>query len=504
MYGLPPREDEYPARQGPEMYSREPTAEDKTDAGTARQLNEEKHSCLFENYIEPRQIPGAVFTVHARLLPVVFLYSSMQNAPTQWFCYTRIMIGLMDCNNFFVSCERLFRPDLMKRPVAVLSSNDGCIVSRSQEVKDLGIPMGIPYFEVKKLCEREGVTLFSSNFTLYRDISARVMQALKEEFDHCEIYSVDEAFFEIPGNIHEKKLKDTRERIIRKTGIPVSIGVADTKTLAKAANRIAKKGSGVCVLTASAWKRDAEQFPVGNVWGIGRQTTAFLTTHNIRTVAELLLQDAAFIRTSLGVVGERLVMELRGIPVSHVGEEVETLQSSYMSTRSFGKAIMNKRSVMSALAYHASHLAERLREDKCVASKITIIARGSRHGNYTHRIGVKDAMFPIPTNDTLTFIEEAERLLNEIYDPEVPYKKAGVVVSGIEPEAFASQPLFAEKRMEKTRKLDVLADTLNSKFGSGTLRSAATLGKEQWQEQKKLKSKDYTTRWGEIPTVKAV
>jgi DNA polymerase V len=200
-------------------------------------------------------------------------------------------IGLMDCNNFFVSCERLFRPDLLKKPVAVLSSNDGCIVARSQEVKELGIPMGAPYFMVRAICKKEGVTLFSSNFRLYRDISARVMHALCEEVDTFEVYSIDEAFFSIEETVTEEEVLLLRERIMQKTGIPVSFGIARTKTIAKAAGDHAKKESGVSILDATLWETKISEIPCGSIWGIGRQTSAKLTKLGINTVADLISKD---------------------------------------------------------------------------------------------------------------------------------------------------------------------------------------------------------------------
>ena len=426
------------------------------------------------------------------------------------------MIGLMDCNNFFVSCERLFRPDLAKRPVAVLSSNDGCIVARSQEVKDLGVPMGVPYFEIKDLCRKEKVTLFSSNFALYRDISARVMSALKAEFDTCEIYSVDEAFFTLPEGTTVEDLANVRARIIQKTGIPVSIGVAETKTLAKVANGIAKKRKsdgrltkstieGVFVLGEEEREECVRDISCGSVWGIGRQTSAFLTKSGIRTVSELLAQDRAFIRQALGVVGERLCMELSGVSVYKLGESAEGEQESYTSTRSFSKPVTDKLTLMSALGHHVAQVAEKLRHDGCVASKITIVARASRFGTFAHREGSMSAVLALPTNDTFTLTTEASRLLDILYDSEIPYKKAGVVASGIEPEGVATGSLFeSDHHKEKTSRLNMVTDALNQKFGSGTVRHAVTLGDKKWKERKELKSPDYTTSWSEIARIKAV
>lgn len=418
--------------------------------------------------------------------------------------YTRRMIGLMDCNNFFVSCERLFRPDLLGKPVAVLSSNDGCIVSRSREVKDLGIPMGIPHFQIKDLCKKHGITLFSSNFALYRDISTRVMAALKEEYDICEVYSVDEAFFTIPDDVSLESLYAVRARITQKTGIPVSIGVARTKTLAKVANAIAKKGDGVCVLDEEGWQRTVEELPCGSVWGIGRQTAAFLSKENISTVGELLRKDAQFIRSNLGVVGERLCLELRGVSVHPVGSRSEDEQGSYTSTRSFAAPVFDKLTLMSALGHHAAHVAEKLRKDGCVASRLTIVARGSRFGTFSHREGAMTSILTIPTNDTFVITKEVSRLLGLLFDPEVPYKKAGVVLGGISHSTQATGSLFAAEDTSKTAQVNMVADALNERFGSGAIRQAVTLGAEKWQEQKKLKSKEYTTQWSEIASVKAI
>lgn len=431
------------------------------------------------------------------------------------------MIGLMDCNNFFVSCERLFRPDLVGKPVAVLSSNDGCIVARSQEVKDMGIPMGAPLFQVQAQCKKENVTFFSSNFNLYRDISARVMSALRVECGDIEIYSIDEAFFAVPDTLSETEIAQMRARIIQKTGIPVSIGVAKTKTLAKVANSIAKKKSkgrrptssftvsameeGVCVMDDALWGEMAQSISCGSVWGIGRQTSAFLTKAGINTVAELLAQDRAFIRSNLGVVGERLVLELSGTSVSRLGDREGIAQESFSSTRSFGKVVTDKLTLQSALSHHVAHVAEKLRMQGLVASTISVVAQGSRFGDFSHRVGVTTTTLLIPTDDTFVLTKEALRLLDRLFDPEIPYKKAGVTLGGIEPKHFASVSLFPEeKQNSKTGTLSVLSDTLNKRFGHDTIRPGITLGKERWQEHKDRLSPQYTTRWSEIAHVKAM
>jgi len=411
-------------------------------------------------------------------------------------------IGLMDCNNFFVSCERLFRPDLAKTPVAVLSSNDGCIVARSQEVKDLGIPMGMPYFQIKDMCDKEGIVLFSSNFTLYRDISSRVMSALKEEFDTVEVYSVDESFFEVDESITKEEIENIRLRIIQKTGIPVSIGIAPTKTLAKYASTEAKKGNGVCALDMNIWQDTAKILPCGSIWGIGRQTTQSLSKHGINTVSELLSLDHAFVAKQYGVVGERLILELSGIPVYFVDNNAEHLPETHTSTRSFGQTATSLNVLESAVSHHINHVARKLRDHMQVATRITVVARGSRFGDFSHRKSTITNDLAFPTNDTLILSKEALRMLKTLYDNEIPYKKAGVIVSGLLPEKYVSGSLFEQPK--DTSDVSKIIDMLSDKYGRDILKTATVMQSKSWKDKKQTISQQYTTSWSEIPFVKAV
>lgn len=423
------------------------------------------------------------------------------------------MIGLMDCNNFFVSCERLFRPDLLGKPVAVLSSNDGCIVARSQEVKDMGISMGTPFFQIKDICKRHNITLFSSNFSLYRDISARVMQALKAEFDTCEVYSIDEAFFAIDGAVRQEEIAQVRARIIQKTGIPVSIGVAQTKTLSKVANGIAKKRKvghpmsnfeGVCILDSELWGETQKELSCGSIWGIGRQISALLTRHQIYMVADFLKQDPSYIKQLLGIHGERLLLELSGTSVFALGELVDEDQKSYTSTRSFSKPVKDKTVLLSALGYHVEHIAQKLRKEGRAALRMSIIVAGSRFGDFALRNGSASVDFLAPTNDTFLLIQEASKLLNALYDSEIPYKKAGVIVSNVVSVEYMSRSLFSpSKQSENSERINDVTDALNKKFGTGAVRSGVTLNTEKWQSSSSLLSREYTTNWDEISVVKA-
>jgi DNA polymerase V len=412
------------------------------------------------------------------------------------------MMGLMDCNNFFVSCERLFRPDLQKRPVAVLSSNDGCIVARSQEVKDLGIPMGIPYFKVKDICESEKIVLFSSNFTLYRDISSRVMQTLASEVGPCEIYSIDEAFFKVDPSITHEEMRDVRDRIIKKVGVPVSIGIASTKTLAKQASALAKKKEGVCMLTADAWKNIQKETSCSSVWGLGRQTSSKLRELGVQNVSEFLKLDRAVIRKHFGVAGERIWSELQGIAVYEVGETSSDVQQSIMSTRSFEKTTERLPELESAVAYHVSFAAEKLREKKLVASRMHVAIQTSRHGDFMLQGGYGPVTLSNPTANTQELIKEALREVKKLYKKDVPYKKAGVVLSGLMPESYVTGALFSIAE-RKDQALDEIADKINERFGHNTLRSGVIL-QNPTRASAKLRSKEYTTRWKDIPTVRAV
>jgi len=412
------------------------------------------------------------------------------------------MIGLMDCNNFFVSCERLFRPDLLQKPVAVLSSNDGCIVARSQEIKDLGIPMGVPYFQVKDILKKADATLFSSNFTLYRDISTRVMQTLESEVGLCEIYSIDEAFFEIDDDVTEKEVLEIRARVMKNVGLPVSVGVASTKTLAKQASSIAKKGNGACILYKNALEIIGNA-PCSSVWGLGRQTVAKLREMGVGTISEFLALDRAIIRKRFGVSGDRIYSELTGTVVHAFGHVRDDVQQSIMSTRSFEKTTIKLSELESAVAYHVSEVAEKLREKKLVASRMTVSILPSRHGDFFLHKGVAEIVFGDPTASSHTLLSEALTQVRKLYEQDVPYKKAGVVVHGLMPETYTTKNLFTDTVAQKdTSKIDFVTDSINEKFGHGTLRSGVVLSAGA-RGSAKLRSKEYTTNWKDIPNVQA-
>lgn len=409
-------------------------------------------------------------------------------------------IGLLDCNNFFVSCERLFRPDLANKPVAVLSSNDGCIVARSPEVKAMGIPMGIPLFKAKQLVDMSQVTLFSSNFTLYRDLSSRVMDTLAEEVGECDIYSIDEAFFTVSAT-SEAELARLRAIIMQKTGIPVSIGVAATKTLAKEASEIAKKGSGVCLLTAPEWAVRAETTPCSDIWNLGRATTVKLQKLGVETVAEFMRLERRSVRQLFGIAGERIYDELSGVAVYGLDDDPRDTRKSTTSSRSFAEVTHDLPALQSAVAYHVAQVSRKIRSLNLACTVMYIELRASRHSDFSYRKGSTEVVFDVPTESTHELTKLAHGAVARIFDPEIPYKKAGVTVSGLVPKQYLSPSLF-DRRSEGMSQLDQVLDAINERFGFAALHSAAIMPSRD-RSNRKLRSAAYTTSWADIPTVRA-
>ena len=412
-------------------------------------------------------------------------------------------VALLDCNNFFVSCERLFRPDLEKVPVAVLSSNDGCIVARSQEVKDMGIPMGVPLFKVKKEMEEGKVTIFSSNFTLYRDISARVMRTLREEVEGMHQYSVDEAFFEVEvgesnPEAAEREVRQVKAVMEQKVGVPVSIGVARTKTLAKVANHKAKKGLGVYVLTDEKWQEASHNMRIGELWGVGRGMSERFTSKDIKSPADLMSADPAMISKVYGVVGARLQNELNGIKATTLDKKLE-LQHSIMSTRSFGDATNDLPAIERALAHHIEHAAAELRDMGGVASTLRILVRPSRFSDYAFQGIGREIVLPEATDDTRIFLREGLRALRELHRTGVPYKKAGAILSGITSKSAQTPSLFGEKIDSS---LMQIVDQVNRKFGQAGLTYYGK-NKRNVLTKSEHNSGGQTTAWQAIPSVKA-
>lgn len=412
------------------------------------------------------------------------------------------LVGLLDCNNFFVSCERLFRPDLVGKPVLVLSSNDGCVVARSQEVKDIGVLMGVPYFHIKDIVKKYGITTFSSHFALYRDISRRVFSVLREELGVIDQYSIDEAFFGVSGD-PEDLAKHLKALVQMKVGIPVSVGIAPTKTQAKFANSLAKKSqSGVYVLEKEDWEVRAKSVLLKDIWGVGGKLELRYKQYGLHTVADLLGADPSRIKSLFGINGLRVRQDLGGQSTMPLSSHFEP-QKSIMSTRSFGKETTDKSVIADAVAYHTRHVAADLRAMKHQAQLIRVLVLPSRHGDFFLRGGVKEAVLPVPTNDTIELLRVAERLVGELFEPGVPYKKAGVVVANLSSaEAGQQANLFREVDTKQFALMDTI-DALNTHNKREVVVLGSRLKSDEWHTRAGMCSPAYTTRWTDIASVKA-
>lgn len=416
------------------------------------------------------------------------------------------LIALADCNSFYCSCESVFQPDLWHKPVIVASNNDGCAVARNAKAKTLGIPMGAPLFKIQDLIEKHDVRVYSSNYVLYGDLSNRVMEVLGSMTPEQEIYSIDESFIRIPEFAHDVATdyaQKVREKVGKWTGIPVSIGIATSKTLSKIANHVAKKQKqydGVFDLSAAC---NAEgilaTFPVKDIWGIGRQYNKWLLAQGIETAKELRDANEGMIRKKMGVVGVRVLYELRGISCLPL-ELVAKPKKEICVSRSFGQQITKLVDLQEAIAAYATRAAEKLRGGGQVAEAMIVFARTSpfKEGYFRKSLTVQ---FPIATNYTPTMIEYARRAMAKIYEPGREFQKAGVLMVGLCSETTIQGHLWEkDEGWEKRKRLMSIMDEVNERFGRGTLEIAASGLRQTWRMQSKWRSPRYTTCWAELPT----
>jgi len=424
--------------------------------------------------------------------------------------YNNNKIALVDCNAFYVSCERLFNPSIEKKPVVVLSSNDGCIISRSAEAKLLGIKMGEPYFKVKKIVKENDVKTFSTNFSLYGDISRRVMKTLKQFSPQMEIYSIDEAFLDL-SSIQNKNLLEhgynIRKTVLKWTGIPTSIGIATTKTLSKAANYIAKKEkSGVINLIDSKnIDKLLSGVKINDVWGVGRQLTKFYIKNGINTAYELKNMHNGWIKKNTNVFGSRTAMELKGIPCSSL-EPHQPKRKNCCVSRSFRVKVTKLEELNEAVTTHCLNAAEKIRLDKQTVKKITVFIRTSpfqTKSNYY--ANSQDMDLPIRTNDSITLIKQALNALKIIYKEGYRYQKTGIILSGLKDVDIYSKNLFStinddEKRIQLMKAID----NTNIKYGSHALSIAQAGIKKIWNTKKQHSSKIDTSRFHFLPTVRTL
>ena len=418
--------------------------------------------------------------------------------------------ALIDCNNFYVSCERVFNPLLEGKPVVVLSNNDGCVVARSQEVKNLGVKMGVPLFKIRQLVARHSIEVYSSNYVLYGDMSARVMATLSHFSPDVEIYSIDEAFVDLSWldyqelSAYAARIKNT---IAQWTGIPVSIGIAPTKTLAKIANRFAKKYAqyqGVFL-----WPREVSQqeeflseIPVEDIWGVGRQYSKWLRTNCINNGLTLKNTPEWLIQSKMGIVGIRLLRELNGISCLPLELSPQPKKATCVS-RSFRRSVTTLEEMQQAISTHTSRAAEKLRQQQQSATAITIFILTNRFKDsyYSNSITLP---LPLASNLTPELIPAALRGLELIFRENHEYKKAGVIMQGLQPENIRQGNLFLPHYdSDKQQRLMKTVDRLNDKFGKDTLFWAASGINPSWATKREHVSPRYTTCWSELPIVKA-
>jgi DNA polymerase V len=414
------------------------------------------------------------------------------------------IFALVDCNNFYASCERIFNPGLKNKPIIVLSNNDGIVVARSNEAKDLGIGMGVPAFEVAGLIEKHKMEVFSSNYTLYADMSSRVMETLSTFTPDVEIYSIDEAFLNLAGFRHSltEYGHQIRQTVKQWTGIPVTVGIGQTKTLAKIANRIAKhsgKAKGVLDLTDSLYLDMAlAQVPVEKVWGVGIKTAIKLKRMGLKTALDLSRADINRIKSQFGVVGARTVYELRGV-CCYPLEQNPPAKKSIAVSRMFGEPVESIEQLKEAAASYASRAGEKLREQRLAAGLLTVYVTTSRFikNKYFNSHTVE---LEVSTNDTTELIKTALLCIEKLYRKGCQFKKCGIILNALVPEKQVQQNLFNHFDRQKSKRLMEAIDRINTRMDS-PLRWAAEGLRQPWQVKFKRRSKRYTTCWNELPEV---
>jgi DNA polymerase V len=413
------------------------------------------------------------------------------------------VFALVDCNNFYASCERVFDPRLRNRPIVVLSNNDGCIVARSNEVKALGIPMGVPFFEQKAVIKKHKIAVFSSNYQLYGDMSQRVMDSLRLFAPDMEVYSIDEAFLRL-DHLQPRDLADycttIRARVMQWTGIPVSIGIGPSKVLAKVANRVAKKQTDDGVFDIRSRKTQDKilrTLEVEKIWGIARRWAERLRRMGIENASQLRDASPAIIRKHLSVVGERLVRELRG----HSCIDLEDIQprKNIMSSKSFGNLLTKKEPMEEALANYAARACEKLRRQNSRAQAVHVFIQtnGFRKTDRQYSNSLTCSL-TVPTSDTRFIIEAAKFCLNRIYKPGYRYKKTGIMLMDLIPASLEQKHLFADSDPRPGDHLMGVVDRINQDHGPDTLFFGAQGVNREWKMRCGSRSPRYTTQWDEL------
>jgi DNA polymerase V len=424
--------------------------------------------------------------------------------------YSKNKIALVDCNSFYVSCERLFDPSIIRKPVIVLSNNDGCVISRSAEAKTLDIKMGEPYFKVEKIVKKNDVKVFSSNYSLYGDISRRVMKTLRQFSPQIEIYSIDEAFLDLSSIKNEDLFRygnKIRQTVLKWTGIPTSIGIAATKTLSKAANHVAKKEKSGIVNLINSKQIDEilSKININDVWGVGGQLTKFYIKNGINTAYQLKNMHNSWIKKNTNVFGSRTAMELKGISCSSL-EIYQEKRKNCCVSRSFGRKVTKLEELSESITTHCLNAAEKIRSDNQTTKRITVFIRTSPfQKNKNYYANSKDIDLPIRTNDSIELVRQSLVALRYIYKKKYKYQKAGIILSKLNDVNIYKKNLFSSINSEEKRKrLMKVIDYANIKYGRHALSIAQAELRKKRNIKKRYSSKIDTACFGFLPTVKIV
>ena len=419
------------------------------------------------------------------------------------------MFALIDCNNFYASCERVFQPHLNGKPVVILSNNDGCVIARSNEAKSLGIPMGAPAFKYKEVFQKNKVQIFSSNFTLYGDISNRVMSIISRYVPDVEIYSIDEAFIKFDGFSEDeanKKCRDIIKTIFKWTGIPVSIGLAPTKSLAKVANRIAKKYStrtnGFYSINSNEKRIKAlKNISAGDIWGIGFQNEKKLFKVNVKSGIDFVNLPDQWVKKNMSILGLKLKKELEGIPTLNI-EEGKIDKKSIATTRSFESEISSLNDLIERITTFSVVASKKLRRQNSECNMISVFIRSNpfKQNDDKYHFSLTGSL-PFSTNSSIEISKFAVKLLNKIYSKNKSYKKAGIILMGLSPQSSHQFSLF-DQNIDKQKKLMRSIDNIDNKYGLYKVRLASQDQKRIWKMKRQKLSRNYTTEIDEVLIVK--
>ena len=413
-------------------------------------------------------------------------------------------IALIDCNSFYVSCERLFNPKIKNVPVVVLSNNDGCVISRSTEAKKLGIKMGEPYFKVKELVKKNNVQIFSSNYSLYGDLSRRVMKVLKGFSDKIEIYSIDEAFIDL-SHIKDENIEDygkkIRERVLKWTGIPTSVGISCTKTLSKVANHVAKKNKTGVIFLKDNIDDVLKNFDISDIWGVGRQLSKLYIKNGINNAYKLKNISNSWVKKSTNVLGAKTVMELRGIPCINLETE-ETKRKSCCVSRSFGRKIESLNKLKESITTHCLNAAEKIRNDNQTTRSITVFIRTSPFDKnrkyYSNSLTID---LPVATNNSLELVKVAIAGLKKIYKYGYFYQKAGIILSKLSEAGEKDLNLLTPILENKSQTLMKAIDVTNAKYGRNVISVAQAGINNSWKMRREHSSKIDTASFDSLPKI---